>query len=95
MIALLLKMSLCNSWPSISRELWGVTVRALVCIFVDALAESVHSAVLDSSVADVILCVIAFSIVLSVLSFCVLIDLTRFASLYVSFFELPRSNTSR
>ncbi len=42
-----------------------MTVRALVCIFVDALAESFHSAVLDLSVADVVLTVL-FSIVLSV-----------------------------
>ena len=47
-----------------------MTVRALVCIFVDALAESVHSAVLDLSVADVVLTVL-FSILLLLTSFCV------------------------
>jgi len=62
----------CNSWPGIPCELWGVTVRALVCIFVDAVAESFHSAVLDSSLADVVLTVL-FSILLLLTSFCVLL----------------------
>ena len=54
-------------------------IRALVCIFVEALAESFHSAVLDLSVADVILTVL-FSILLLLTSFCVLL-LSRLFSL--------------
>jgi hypothetical protein len=48
-----------------------VTVRALVCTFVEALAESFHSAVLDLSAADVVLTVL-LSILLLLTSFCVL-----------------------
>ena len=71
----------CNNWhsgPLVSFYLWGVTVRAFVCIFVDALAESSHSAFLD-----------LFSNLLLLTSFCVL-SCSRLFSL--SSRSVPRSS---
>ena len=72
----------------------GRTVRALVCIFVDALAESFHSAVLDlfsissrSSVSEVILCAIASRLLLDC-SVCLLalrLDLSDSLRFFVCF----------
>src|ERR1700722_283053 len=77
----MLRWGVCNNWhsgPLVSFYLWGVTVRAFVCIFVDALAESSHSAFLD-----------LFSNLLLLMSFCVL-SCSRLFSL--SSHSVPRSS---